>query len=428
MAAHGAGGPGAPRLTFLPELLDIHFGELQNLWARRRLALRSAEHTPRTLAALDERIEAHTQGLLAVAGPARALVEPALAGGDPDAAFAAAHAMLRLGDPGAARAVVDAAVAAPPGARRGLAEALAHAPAAAVEPHYAALAAAGAPGAMAVATEALAFRGVLRAGPAASALDALVADDDPEVRAAGWRAAGYLGAALATPRYAAAWCDDAAEVRGAALDAAAWAGVRELVAFGRACAARPRRAPAEALHLLAVLAGPDDAPRVAAVACAPGARPAHVLLLGTLGSPAYADRLVELAADADPAVAAAAGDAFRKLTGHDVASGRTASTAAPDADPFDAAFAEVVRLPDPERMREVWAGMRAGAAGAARLCGGVDVSGPPDGAAERLDLASRREWYLRARFAGRWDGPPAALEALGGASPLRAAGGGPGSG
>src|SRR5687767_1054910 len=131
----------APRLAFLPDLLELHFEELQFLWARRRAALRSPTETPRELSALEERIEAHVQGLLAVGARMRPLVEPALTGEDRNAAFAAAYALLRLGDPALVDRVVAAIPAAPPAARQGVAEALCHAHAPSAEHGLRALAA-----------------------------------------------------------------------------------------------------------------------------------------------------------------------------------------------------------------------------------------------------------------------------------------------
>ena len=416
----------APPLAFLPDLLEIHFGELQTLWARRRDALRSPAHTLRTLRLLDERIAAHTQGLLAVDPRAtRALVEPALAGDSRDAACAAAHVLLRLGDAEAARLVARAVARADAytdgRAAPGLAEALVHGPAAAVEPLYAALAAEGAPAAMAVATEVLAARGALRGGQADAALATLVGDDAPAVRAAGWRAAAQLGARRPPAEYAAGWQDDAPAVRLAALEAAAWAGEPAVLDYARAAAARTPPGPLDALRLLAELADAGDgadAERVAAVAvaaatAAPGARPAHVALLGTLGSPEAVPWLVARTADADPRTAAAAGRAFARLTGVAVDRPDAYVPLPGDLDPFDAEFADAVPLPDPARAAAVWAGFPATLREAPRLAAGVDVSGPPDAAGlEAVDLDARRAWCMRARFRGRWAGTPAALGRL----------------
>jgi uncharacterized protein (TIGR02270 family) len=402
----------APRLAYLPDVLALHFDELQHLWARRRVAVRSPEHAPRDVAALDERIAAHLQGLLVVPGPARALAEPALLGEDRDAAFAAATVLLRLDAPAAA-AVVHAIAAAAPAGRRGIAEALGHAPAAAVQPHEAALAAMSETGAMAAALEALAFRGTIHAGHAAAALAALLDHEDAALRAAGWRTAAYLGAALEARHYAAAIRDETPGLRAVALDAAAWARVPGALAYGRQCAERPTLAGLDGLRMFAVLAGPEDARRTAAALDGADLGAERLALLGTLGVPASVDAVIAAMDDADPATAAAAGAAFARLTGHDVTSPRTASTAAADADPFDAEFADVVALPDPERARAVWSRVRDGVAGAGRLCRGLDVARPLDGAtAAGLDMASRRDCFLRARYYGAWDGGPALLEAF----------------
>jgi hypothetical protein len=402
-----------PRLGYLAEVLGLHYEELQHVWARRRAAVRSRDYAPRDVAALDERIAAHTQGLLAVGDHLRAFAGPAVAGDDRDAAFASAHALLRLRDLAAAAEMAAAVPGAPPAARRGIAEALSHAPAAAVEPHYAALAAISETGAMAAALEALAFRGAIHAGHAAAALDALLVHEDTELRRAGWRIAAYLCAPVDARHYAAALRDETPGVRAAALDAAAWARVPGALAYGRQCADHPSPAGLDGLRTFAVLAGPEDARRAAAALDRADLGPARLALLGTLGSPAAVDAIVAAMDDPDPATAAAAGAAFTKLTGHDVTSPRTASTAPADADPFDAEFADVVALPDAAQARALWSRMRDAAAGVGRLCRGIDVARPLDAAtAARLDMESRRECFLRARYYGAWDGGPATLEAF----------------
>jgi len=395
----------APRLTFLPDLLELHFEELQFLWARRRAALRSPTQTVRTLTALEERVEAHLQGMLVAGAKMLPLVEPALTEGPRDAAFAAAFALLRLGDPALAERVVRAIPAASPAARRGLAEALCHASAPAVHAPLAALASSSDLASAAVALEVFAFRGAVRAEAAGAALDALLAHDDAAVKAAGWRAAAYLCAPVDARHYSAALGDES--LRLAALEAGAWARVPGVVAFGRQCAEKPAPDTLDAVRLLAVLGGPDDARRVAALAKMPELGPARFACVGSLGTPALVGALLDEMASEDPETAAAAGAAFTKLTGEDVTSQRTAEVGGTEDEPGD-----TVALPDPERARAIWQQLgAAGLARADRIAGGVDV-GRPIGAdqAARLDLESRWELFLRARYHNAWQGSPAQLE------------------
>jgi uncharacterized protein (TIGR02270 family) len=395
----------APRLTFLPDLLELHFEELQFLWARRRAALRSPTETPRDLAHLDERIEAHVQGMLVVGARMLPLVEPALADGERDAAFAAAYALLRLGDPSLAERVVAAIALATPAAREGLAEALRHASVPAAEHRLRQLAVGHDAAAAAVALEVLAFHGGARGAAVGGTLDALLAHEDPALRAAGWRVAAYGCAPVDARHYAAALRDDTPGIRRAALEAGAWARVPEVLTFGRRCAERPAPEMLDVLRLLAVLGCPEDGRRIAAIACMPVLGPARFALVGALGSPALVHLLLASMADADPATAAAAGAAFTKLTGQDVSSARTARVGAVDDD-----LADEVALPDPERARAVWRRMGAELAHAGRICRGLDADRPIDGHTAAVDLESRWDLFLRARYQGAWDGGPAQLE------------------
>ena len=79
----------AARTRHIADLLQIHAEDLAFLWSQRREALVSRKHMLREYGELNERIEAHLQGLL-VPGPA-ALVDwlvPQLAGVDRDDVFA----------------------------------------------------------------------------------------------------------------------------------------------------------------------------------------------------------------------------------------------------------------------------------------------------------------------------------------------------
>jgi hypothetical protein len=54
----------SPKLTFIPDILEEHYEELQYLWGHRQVALRSPRHVLRHLTEFEERMEAHVQGLL----------------------------------------------------------------------------------------------------------------------------------------------------------------------------------------------------------------------------------------------------------------------------------------------------------------------------------------------------------------------------
>jgi hypothetical protein len=84
----------APKLTLLPDLLEEHLEELAFLWALRQNILRSRQDQVRHLRQFEDRIEAHTQGLLLAGAGLPAAVEPALSSADSSEAFAAAYSLL----------------------------------------------------------------------------------------------------------------------------------------------------------------------------------------------------------------------------------------------------------------------------------------------------------------------------------------------
>ncbi|MBX6362548.1 MAG: hypothetical protein IRZ00_01660 [Gemmatimonadetes bacterium] len=399
------------RLTFLPDVLEEHLEELGFLWGRRPVALRSEAETPRTVRHLDERIQAHVQGVLAVGEKGLDLIAAGLDSDDPLAVFASAFSLLHLGRAELAGRVVDAFVAARGPTLGALRDALAHAPNAEATARLGALL--DAPeGAVAVAAaEALAFRGALRL--TTDQLVRFLGDPDPAVRLAGWRLTGYLGAELSPKTYAAALRDHDAAVASAALWAGAWCGVPGVLPVARQLAAQASPERLDDLRLLAILAGPADADLFRRLAENAELGPGRLRLLGTLGNPALMHVVLQGMEDADPATAAAAGAAFAKITGERVAAARAALTG---GDAFEDEFAEEVELPDPERARLVWRRLAPRAGGVARLCRGLDMARPVDAATfAALDMETRTEMFLRSRFHGAWTGSPLQLEAF----PLR---------
>ena len=96
-----------PKVRILIDILEEHFEELQFLWSQRQTALRSPRYTLRELSHLEDRIEAHVQGLLIAGEQIMALVEKGLSADDPVLAFAAAYALLRLNTEAASKRVLD---------------------------------------------------------------------------------------------------------------------------------------------------------------------------------------------------------------------------------------------------------------------------------------------------------------------------------
>jgi hypothetical protein len=161
-------------------------------------------------------------------------------------------------------------------------------------------------------------------------------------------------------------------VRQAVLDVAVWRGepwvldvVRQLAAEGDEIG----------LGWYAALCPADE--QDAAVALFAGRPlPQRTALAARLGRPAAIRAVFDWMADPDPILAAAAAEAWERMTGLSVEGERKALPAAASADPLEHDFPAVVFLPDLAKARQHWAthGERwlAGAAGAA-----ASTSSPP---------------------------------------------------
>ena len=371
-----------PRATYIPDILEEHLDEVAFLWGQRQVALYGPDYTVFQFLRLEWRIAAHGSGLLAVGDSALPLLEDRLTHDDPLTVFAAAYALLQFGSPSAAGRVVEAFSVAEGDKLAGLEAALSHAPldgtAAKLEDVRRT---ASAPIALAAAT-ALTFSAI----PVTSdEIVPFLRHDEADVRRRAWRLIGYLGAAVGPKAYAAAMRDADTTVRRAALWAGAWCGEQGVLTVCRGLAAEPKADALEDLELLAILAGPEDLQ----------------LLKG-------------LVANEDLPVALAAGAAFTKLTGLPIESGRRV-TLPPEGggkpDEFEAEFLDEVLLPDAELAQRHWARVGAWLQRATRMQRGFDVGRPlsPDEFAA-LDMRSRWEMWLRARFHGVWRGSPLRLE------------------
>jgi hypothetical protein len=110
--------------------------------------------------------------------------------------------------------------------------------------------------------------------------------------------------------------------------------------------------------------------------------------------------------DADPRRAVAAGTAFTRITGGDVASTRSVSLPPADGrapDAFEAEFLESAFLPDAARAREHIKRLKESLSRGGRWHRGLELT--RDNLRDRLgqlDVPMRRETCLLARFDGRW--------------------------
>lgn len=403
--------PSSP-VTYISALLELHAEELAFLWGQRQAALRDPDYTIREFADLEDRIVAHREGLRAVGDHALPLLEENLGQDDPLAVFSAAFALLHFGSPSATRRVLETFREAEGERLTSLEQALRHGPLDGGLPAVQLLSANGtAPVAVAAAT-ALTFHSAFP--PTADQIKRFLRDDDALVRRQGWRLVSYLGAPVDPKTYAAAMREADVAVRRAALEAGAWGGEQGVVAVCRRIAAEPKPEIMDVLELLAILGGPEDLPLFTALASADALGAGRFGPVATYGHPALIDLVLDALADTDPATAAAAGAAFAKITGQDVESDRRATLPAENGaepDEFEAEFLDEVALPDPELAQRHWERLKPRLGAATRVRRGYDLTGLPSGEVfSALDMESRWEISLRARFRGSWSGSPIRLE------------------
>ena len=399
-------------LKFLPDLVEEHFEELAFLWGQRRGALRSPRFMPRDLDRLEKRIEAHVSGLLIAGDELAEFVRPGLEGEDADQAFAAGFGLLRSRIPGGVDRVWEAFASVSGPRADGLAEAFAHGPADALLSRLQEAVTAAPPMRSVAAAEALALRG--RLAPDSRAQEAWLASDEPAVRRRAWRVVTLT----ALPQSRALWerglSDPDSGVRAAAREAALWCRQTWALEDARSGRAAAGGADAHSMYLVAATGDAADLGRVLAWVKDAGTGPERYRVLGVLGHPGGVETLLHAMAGLDLAASAFAGQAFTKMTGEDVDSGRR--TVVPPADgtepdAFEAEFLDEVPLPDERQARTAWETRRPEFAKGTRWCRGVDLSrGLPESALDALDRESLWEARLRGTLDGSWKGRPPDLE------------------
>ena len=394
--------------TYIVDILDEHLDELGFLFGQWRSAQQDPDYTLSAVGELEERIRAHLQGVHVPGEKARPHIIELLEADDtdPDLAFAAAYALLHVGEQTLTTRVLARFAAAQGEHLAALTTALAHGPlpAPALATVQALLSARPAIRA-AAAAEVLAYHDALQL--TAEQLRYFLDDEDPATRLAGWRLAALLGADLPPKAYAAALRDAEPALATAALETGAWCGVPAVLSALRQLVepATPERLAA--LQLLAVIGTPDDAPRIDAALANVALGPNRFSLARAFGAPALVPRILAALDDADPATAAAAGAAFERMTGIDIESNESAAVPPEDGgepDEFDAEFQDEVFLPDAAKARREWEQLRAQVEMVPRLCRGVDATRAHDVFGSAIDMQSRRDICLRGRFTRSWPG------------------------
>ncbi|MBL8288647.1 MAG: hypothetical protein JNL85_11750 [Rubrivivax sp.] len=412
-----------PRARHIPALLDIHAEDLAFLWGQRRAALDSPEQTLRDFAGLNERIEAHIQGLLvAPADALRQRLEATLAdsadgNADRDEVFTAAVAALRCDDRTLAPQVIAEFSRASGPALLGLRDAMGQASPGRVVGELGNALANAKPSVAAAAAAALANH--RRLAPDAPGLARLLLDDDAEVCAQAWAAAwradrhatasqaatsmpsapraGSAGSAARPYREALARPEPA--IRHEAWASAAWSGLAQAITPLRKAVADGDEV---ALQWLCILGTPEDTKAIGTATMALPSADKRCAALARYGHPAVLPTLVRWMESDDAVLAHAAGAAFMRITGTEIRGERRTLPVADDADDIDREMAPLVWMPDVAKARRLLEEQGPQWNAGIRWCAGRRMDGPL--AADELaalDLQARWDAAARAAFAGR---------------------------
>lgn len=400
------------KLLRIPDLAEEHFEEVCFLWERRQTALLSPECSWKAFLNLEERIEAHIQYLLTLGDELVVSLKDGLVADDRVLSFAAGYALLRLKSPVGENVIMEAFRQADGEQLEGIRLALCRGPIDPVEEQLRTIVATAAAPIAVAAIEALAYHS--RFNVESKRLKQFLSDENPEVRLAAWRIAGEINLAKDQSAFEAAFGDKDARVRREALWAAAWTRQRWLPDHCRSLCATPVSENRDALLLLAILGKREDSQRVQRLYTCAGLGTGRFQIAGAYGHPDVVDELIREMEGPDLRSAVAAGAAFGRITGCDYQSHERIQLPPEDGhepDEFEEEFLDEAKLPDAQRARARWHGVREKFVKGSRWCRGFDLSrrATPE-ILDQLDMESRREACLRGKFEGNWKGSPMDLE------------------
>lgn len=403
MATVTSGSPVRQRI--IPELLAIHAEELEFLWARRRSAQISDALTLRDLARINERIEAHTQGLLVAGEALLPFAARQLAAPDRDAVFAAAYPIVRSGHGDALRHLLDTMRTAAEPALAGIRDALCAAP---IDPAEAALRAMlDGENATLGASAAYVLASHRRLDPASPSLDALLRVADPACAELAWRVVALLEPSRDAPRrpHEAALSSEDPRVRDAALGAAIWQGEPWVAAAVQRLA--EGGAP-EAWQWLAATAGPEALPTFAALLDPARRSPEALAVAGRYGNPALIEPMLDALTDPNPLVVHAAGHAITRIVGIPLEGARQSVLPNGALDDFSREFSPEIHVADADAARALWQRNRTAWSVSTRWCRGREILTRLEREARHeIDLQALWDFGARAALMGqRAFGPP----------------------
>ena len=301
-----------PQLERPPVMLDIleeHFEELDFLWEQREGVVFAPDWTLKELAELEERTEAHLDGLCVGQGHSVDIARTALTGEERGATTAAAFVFLALDRPFLDTEVLDAFKKGPPEARAGIRIALRHSPIDRLVEPLRALVKTGEPAVRAAAADVLAFH----RKPAPPGFVDLLGAPDLADRKLAYIAAGRFGGPWSVDFLDTAFRKGDADLKHAAFETSARVGLPGLASLLRRYATQEPTPIPEALVFLGVLGDPQDQSLLEFALRRPPLARAALDGLGALGRAAAVPNLLK--AMTGPTLAPDAGRAFVRLTG-----------------------------------------------------------------------------------------------------------------
>jgi uncharacterized protein (TIGR02270 family) len=390
----------AHRARFIPELLETHFEELEYLWGRRCAALNSPILTLRDFIDLNERVESHIQGLLAVRTSLPTFLGHRLEEEGRGEVFAAACPLLRLAEAAITARVLEAFSTAQGPRLAGLRDALGFAPAGLFAPAMKKAVSQAKPAQAVAAAVVLANQRLL--DPATHRLMALLENEAPEIAGLAWLAITHcdsanLSTAMTRP-YKIGLLHDAPRVRAAAWRAAAWTRQPWALPSLRKLAGQGDRI---ALDWLAVLGRPEDLPQIIGLVSALESKADGCALLARFGHPKVLDLIGKWMTGEDIVLASTAGEAFTRLTGVDIRGQRKTMPVAANADEFTREFAADVWMPDMDKAKAYWQRHKQTLAQGTRWRHGIDLGGECTlQTLAEVDLEARWDAHARAALVG----------------------------
>lgn len=395
------------RLHYIPELLAIHLEELEFLWGQRRLALHSPDYFLRDFLHLNERLEAHIQGLLAVPGALADLLLPQLQAAESrDSVFAAACPLLRLANPKLTEQVVEYFQQADATIIPGFRDAFSFAPAGLYVNPLKKILNEGEPLYAAYAATALANLRSLDAGN--TTLNRLLSHENPLISTAAWHASlavDALPTAIPPARpYQQALAIPDANIRDAVLKSAIWTNqpwitpaLNQLVSAG----------DINALKWLAITGTSAHGTQIVDQLKLLESPQSQCEILVRFGHPGVLEILRDWVAHGDVLLASHAGDAFTRITGCDVQGERISTPISDDADEFEREFAPLIWTADLAKIDAYLRQNGSKLKSASRWSRGIPIDGEVSAETlATLDLQTRWDQIARKRLAGNRSDQP----------------------